>query len=228
MKLYRGEIYLVTNKITGDKYVGLTTVGVKRRWTRHIYNSKILGLKSILNNAIRKYGEDAFSLTVLKSICSTNRESLNKSLNLWEVKHIELFDSFNNGYNMNIGGGAMTGYVHCDEYKKKMSLLMKNRVVSDSTKEKLKGRVISEENKQKLRLYHLGRPKNEEAINKMIKTVSKPVIQTDLLGNFIMEYPSAKVAGNITGIKIQNISAVCLRDKGTAGKYKWKYKINYN
>lgn len=53
---------------------------------------------------------------------------------------------------------------------------------------------------------------------------SKPVIQLDLNGNFIKEYPSYREAVRQTGIS--KIDKVCNRIKyrKTAGGYMWKYK----
>ena len=67
-----------------------------------------------------------------------------------------------------------------------------------------------------------------EILREQVQKKQKPVIQYDLHGNFIKEYPSYREAERETGIKA--IDVVCRgdRQKGrkqqTAGGYKWKYK----
>ena len=51
-----------------------------------------------------------------------------------------------------------------------------------------------------------------------------PIIQLDLQGNFIKEWPSAKVAGNELGIFDSNINRCCNNRQKTCKKFKWKYK----
>jgi hypothetical protein len=54
----------------------------------------------------------------------------------------------------------------------------------------------------------------------------KEVDQLDLDGNFIKAWESiTKVEKEL---KIYNINAVCKGKQGTAGGYKWKYKIKEN
>lgn len=52
----------------------------------------------------------------------------------------------------------------------------------------------------------------------------KPVLQYDLEGNLLKEWPSAKSASIELSYKIQNITACCRGEKETAYKYKWEYK----
>ena len=52
----------------------------------------------------------------------------------------------------------------------------------------------------------------------------KPVLQYDLLGNFIREWPSITKVEEETGIWQTHISKCCLGLRHTAGGYLWKYK----
>lgn len=52
----------------------------------------------------------------------------------------------------------------------------------------------------------------------------KPVLQYDINGNFIAEYPSVLEAGEICGIWKGGISTVLKGKQKTAGGYIWKYK----
>jgi len=53
-----GVIYVATNTKTGKQYVGLTTVGVARRWANHVTYSR--SPKTHFHKAIAKYGASAF------------------------------------------------------------------------------------------------------------------------------------------------------------------------
>lgn len=61
----------------------------------------------------------------------------------------------------------------------------------------------------------------EKRINR--KDMSKHVIQMTLDGSVIAEYPSAREAERVTGIKCQNIGQCCLGRRKTASGFKWKY-----
>lgn len=53
---------------------------------------------------------------------------------------------------------------------------------------------------------------------------SKPVLQYDLYGNLIKEWPSANEIKRELGLKIQHICEVCRGDRKTAYGYIWRYK----
>lgn len=53
-----GVIYVATNTETGKQYVGLTTVGVARRWANHVTHSR--SPKTYFHKAIAKYGAPSF------------------------------------------------------------------------------------------------------------------------------------------------------------------------
>ena len=55
------------------------------------------------------------------------------------------------------------------------------------------------------------------------KATSKPIIQVNLDGKFVSEYPSTRQAGRETGISFTNIHRV-LNSGKTAGGYRWNYK----
>ena len=97
-KEYIGEIYLIRNKENEKCYIGqaMKMVGVVKpqkwgaqgRWKSHLREAKNTiekGQKdhcTILNQAIRKYGEDAFDVITL---CEWTKRKLNisKNITLW-------------------------------------------------------------------------------------------------------------------------------------------------
>lgn len=56
------------------------------------------------------------------------------------------------------------------------------------------------------------------------KDCSKAILQFDLKGNLIAEYPSVREAYRTLGINNKNICACCRGQRKTAGGFKWKYK----
>ena len=60
------ELYIISNIITGDTYVGKTQSGFENRFRRHIYAANA-GSNTYLHRAIRKYGEENFSTKLLES-----------------------------------------------------------------------------------------------------------------------------------------------------------------
>lgn len=52
----------------------------------------------------------------------------------------------------------------------------------------------------------------------------RPVIQMDLDGNVIAEYPTIARASEAIGTSVTNIIHACKGDQSTAHGYKWKYK----
>jgi hypothetical protein len=107
--LHNGQIYLIKNKINDKCYIGQALCftgknnsrwGTEGRWKSHIREA----LKSnqdhcvLLNNAIRKYGEESFDIFTLVK-CPIDE------LNLYEVEFIKLYNSIQpNGYNIKEGG----------------------------------------------------------------------------------------------------------------------------
>lgn len=116
-KIY-GLIYKIINNVNGKSYIGQTRshyksgegykqTGIMYRWKQHKRSAKIAGTKyvckqcRVLNNAIRKYGEEKFTIIEL------HRCSLEK-LDIWEAYFITKYNTLiPNGYNMREGG--MTG-----------------------------------------------------------------------------------------------------------------------
>ena len=94
-KAYIGQAVYKLNNIKG------TIWGGKRRWEAHIHEAyrKPKNECIYLNNAIRKYGEDAFEFEIIHS--ADTIEELNKVEERLIIEHNTLIP---NGYNMRKGG----------------------------------------------------------------------------------------------------------------------------
>lgn len=102
-------IYRVTNKLTGDCYIGQTARSLEARWKQHCRETGCI----YLSNAIQKYGKDAFSLDIIAKY--DNLEDLNNA----EEYYIAWYNSLRpNGYNLRPGG---KNQLAASETKLKMS-----------------------------------------------------------------------------------------------------------
>lgn len=55
-------------------------------------------------------------------------------------------------------------------------------------------------------------------------SMSKPVLQFNLDGRFVAEYPSANEAARVTGVKQGNISSCCNHTTKSTNGFIWRYK----
>ena len=107
--LHNGQIYLIKNKMNEKCYIGQAMCfignnnskwGTYGRWKSHIREATRSNQDHciLLNNAIRKYGENNFEVKTLIK-CSNNE------LDEYEIKFIEEYNSVTpDGYNLKSGG----------------------------------------------------------------------------------------------------------------------------
>lgn len=131
-KEYENEsmvVYLIRNNINGKLYVGITTRKLKKRMKEH----RDVSLRSpsdtsiLLYSALKKYGSENFSVSVLEK-CKSR-----KDLELSEEKWIKLMNSLSNEFGYNILKGSKplwcqtpTGGIkdsHKDTLRKRMNKL---------------------------------------------------------------------------------------------------------
>lgn len=137
-------IYMIRNKINGKRYIGQTRSSFRNRYIKHMSGFKNgRGHTKKFFDDYEKYGSDSFEFSVLQI------ENDVAKLNLLEKKYIALYDSVNNGYNTQDGGNAVyndkevkdvfkSKWIVTDEFRKQRREYMKNRVVADETKERIR------------------------------------------------------------------------------------------
>ena len=184
-------IYLIYCPKSCKGYVGQTTRSLKRRWSAHRTSARS-GSFFPVHAAIRKYGENAFELSVLATASTLDE------LSVLETHHIEAQNTLTpNGYNLTTGGekphysaesrakivaananrvvanetrikmsAAHAGRKHSFESKAKMSAALKGRKISPEWKAKLsaaaKGRRVSPEARAKIGAASKGRRPSPE------------------------------------------------------------------
>ena len=73
-----------------------------------------------LYRAFNKYGLDKFTYQLLDVLEENDYREARKQLDLLEIKYIEIYNSYNNGYNQTQGGdGGILGYKFTEEQIKK-------------------------------------------------------------------------------------------------------------
>lgn len=136
-------VYKTTNEITGKVYIGV-----------HVTDNPddtYLGSGKGLLRAIKRYGRDAFTKTILHCF-----DSYEEMVEMEATLVNSEFVSKRSNYNMVVGGGyppSCKGKKPTEQHRKRIS-------------EALKGRVISEETRRKLSVANTGYKPTAEAIRK--------------------------------------------------------------
>lgn len=136
-----GIIYKYTSP-SGKSYIGQDSKP-GHRYKTFLDTSKIYtALNSKIDNAKLKYGPEKFKVSILRVVEANDKIELRDKLNKLEIFYISFYDTYNNGYNLTLGGGGTLGMILTDEQRKKMSIAFKGR------KSSFKGKKHSEKTKE--------------------------------------------------------------------------------
>ena len=164
-------IYIITNTVNGKKYVGQSW-NISARIATHFLGRE----QSLISNAIKKYGKNAFQIDqiILDELISQ------AELDQAEIDKILELDSIRpNGYNLRSGGSRGK---HSQESKDKMSAASKGKPKSEDHRNNMKGQFSnghiphnkgkspSKETRQKISDKLSGRSLSEETKKKMSAT----------------------------------------------------------
>ena len=105
-----GYIYKMTNLTNNKAYIGQTSTSLNARINKHFSKAKTQSNLTGIDAAIKKYGRENF---LVEKIC----ECPNEDLDVQEKYYIAKYDTFNNGYNLTIGGQKSTTSLNLDENK---------------------------------------------------------------------------------------------------------------
>lgn len=115
--MIEGIIYKYTSP-SGKVYIGQTIDEQNRRV--QFLNDKIEYAGPKINKARLKYGVYNFDYEIIFKVCSNIKSEVKDILNEKEIQYINIYDSFNNGYNSDLGGNSCT-YTRTEENKQKLS-----------------------------------------------------------------------------------------------------------
>lgn len=96
-------VYKHTSIRSGKSYIGITRNSMKSRWQEHV-RSALKGSSFHFHNAIRLYGVDNWTHEVMADKIDTLEEAY-----VLEKYHIKNEDTFENGYNLTVGGEGNPG-----------------------------------------------------------------------------------------------------------------------
>ena len=99
-------IYKFENQKNGKCYIGQSVALEARYWShfRNHQNSNLRDYNTKFYRALRKYGFECFTYSILEQADYFSKEELNKKEKYW----IQYYDSYKNGYNSNLGGEKVT------------------------------------------------------------------------------------------------------------------------
>jgi len=212
-------IYTITNIVNSKMIVGYTT-NLSRRKLDHFYKLRNNKHGSIhFQNAFNKYGESNFKFEVLEEC---DEEFLCSQENYW----CNILNTHNSKYGYNIAATNPNRRL----YKLNSERLLKvsnagKRKMSEETKKKIGDKMIGN-------TRALGLKRSKESVIKglitkanMFNKQRKPVLQFDLFGNFIKEFPST-TSTKKEGFRVKEIGLVCKGKHKQHHGYIWKYKNN--
>ena len=116
-----GFVYKITNQVNGKEYIGKTNFSLEKRWSEHQNDAwKERNNHRALYRAIRKHGITNFTIQPLFESESP------QELEEMEVKFIKEYNTFNDGYNMTIGGDGSTYVLISDKEKEELERMYRS------------------------------------------------------------------------------------------------------
>lgn len=167
-------IYKLTCVNNDKVYIGKSVNLYKRLCSHKNCEAKSKG-KSVIHNAILKYGWESFKIEILEVVEDFDKLKDNSKLLEREEYYIELFDSTNkdNGYNICKFSTDCTGKTLTEDHKNKIRNSNLGRPKSESTKEKIRKRMMGN-------TYWLGISHSDETKEKMRKSALGKIISDDV------------------------------------------------
>lgn len=200
-----GLIYVTTNLINGNKYIGKVTYGKYKNGIIKDRRTNYLGSGTILNRAIKKYSVSNFARATLQ-YCISN-EDLNESELYW----IDYFGAVNSDIFYNINEGGTGGYCG-EEAGKKIGLANKRRQ-KEGDWSGFKIGVGSKPYAHKISKAKKGKPNLSKR---------KKVGQFDLNNNLLKSYDAIAFTSN-DGFCRSKVSSCCTGKRSRHRGFIWKY-----
>lgn len=211
-------VYKITNLINNKKYIG------KRSCKCPIEIDEYMGSGVLMKKALKKYGVDNFSKTILK-ICDNEEEAFK-----WESFYIESAKAYDRDDYYNIAAGGKGGFTVFAGKSEEELLLWRKRM-----SESRKGRIITDEWKAKIiksrKEKGIGVGENNPMYGKkgIQNHASKPIVMINFEGDLIKKFECIVSANEFLNKNKANslISRICRSKNGTAYNYLWLFETDY-
>lgn len=112
------QVYIATNKINGNRYIGATKRAIEIRRARHWYDANNRNLCRVFGAALKKYGQDAFEWKTIVE-CSSVEEMMDHE--------IRLIAELKPEYNITSGGHGVRGIPRTKQWLERMSASQKGK-----------------------------------------------------------------------------------------------------
>jgi group I intron endonuclease len=230
-------IYKINNIINNKCYIGQSW-NVERRIKEHKYkafNENSHDHNSYFSRSIRVHGIENFDIEIMKSFKSNVSQ---KTLDKWECKYIEYYDSMNRKKGYNAKNGGSKGKLN-EATKLKMSDSQLGHSISDATKLKMRltklGGVHTKIHNIKIGKSGLGKKRSTETCIKMSNvrkgrftgadsSQAKPIVCLDnkKIYNAVIE------ASQELGLDSSSVTKVCKGKYNSSKGFHFKYLDEYN
>ena len=240
---YVGYIYKISNTVNNKLYIGQTVKTIQTRFREHIRSARTnTNQTMIIPKAIKKYGEDNFSISEIEKIIEDSKEELFNKLNEREIFYISLYNTVRpNGYNVTSGGHNSDNLcIPVDQYDLNGVLINSYKSITDAAQ------IISNNDipisvpliryvcngKYKTAKNYIFRFKGEsfdKYETTVIRNNKKAIDQYDLNGNLLNTFESKAEAVKyliLEGHHLSegtHISSCCLGKRVVAHGYIWRY-----
>lgn len=191
MFLLNHRIYKLTNTVTGEIYIGETSLTLEERWSAHLKVARS-GRDNSIGRSIRTYGEESFSMELIEMCYKDDAVDI-------EEKWIAHYDSYHNGLN-----DAPRKYVSSLGYKFSEERKREYSKMFSGSRNPMYGRDVrdymSEEKQREWRENMSKSRKGMKFTDAHRKALSensgkkKAVVKIDEQGNIIETYPSLTAA----------------------------------
>nr|YP_009568448.1 hypothetical protein [Drechslerella brochopaga]QBL02529.1 hypothetical protein [Drechslerella brochopaga] len=165
-------IYMLTNKVTKDFYIGQSK-NLYSRFLNYFNTAYLKRSKSIISRALIKYGYSDFSLTILEYCAKVDLT----------VREQYYFDNLNPVYNIEKIAGSSLGLIRSEETKAKISKALKGLRKGENSY--WYGKKLSEETKKLMSQKKLGEKNN--LFGKTHSEKTKKLIRQKALGRKLSE-----------------------------------------
>lgn len=210
-----GIIYSVENEITGEFYIGATTYSIEDRKADHIRRADKES-KSYFHESIATYGTEAFIWNEIDTANSIDE------LAQKEKKYIESYNSKEDGYNCDSGGGFMKTVYQYDIDSKELiesyDCLQSASNAINATKQHISRACLSVN--QKYGGYYWSY-KYPFTPNKDVR--KRKVLFYDLDKDIIQEFESVAEASRKTGVSKSCIARFCRGERKPPNAFEWLY-----